>query len=82
MFAPAINELYVADSWITGLSTPPVFSYELRKRVDAKVYIPMGGASVSMTEAQWQKWPNDMNDDGDMEYILNCVAGNLGFVRK
>lgn len=77
LLPPATNEFYIADSWTTSLESPPVFSTELRFR-DGDTYTPLGGENVSMTEAQWAKWPEDADD---REYILNCITQNRGLVR-
>lgn len=70
----AANELYVADGWINSLGSAPVFSYELRLRLEES-FTPLGGSGVSMTKQQWDKWPVDANDE---EYILSCVLELLG----
>lgn len=68
-YPSAANTLFVSDTWSTTLNLPPSFSYALLKGT-----LRLAGGSVSMTPAQWAAWGSQDDED----YILSCVATNLG----
>lgn len=54
---------------------PPVGYYYELKGSDGAV---LKNGNVSMTEAQWNAWPVDADDD---EYQLDAISDNLGLTR-
>lgn len=77
MLPPAANQLWVGDSWTTGLGSPPTFVYKLQCVKDDETY-DLNYLNVSMTVTQWAKWPADADDE---KYILDALCANLGLVR-
>ena len=59
------------------LGPPPSYYYELQQVAGKEVTVLKNG-NVNMTEAQWQAWPADADDD---EVQLDAIAANLGLTR-
>jgi hypothetical protein len=83
MLAPAINTLIIADGFSCNAASTPVFSYVLAKvtpgddKADPPVpeqMVNLSQGSNAMTDEQWNNW----TDQPSEEYILSCVAENLG----
>ena len=56
------------------LGPPPSYYFQLLSE-DGTV---LKDGNVSMTEAQWNAWPADANDD---EVQLDAISANLGLIR-
>ena len=56
------------------LGPPPAYFYQLLA-ADGTV---LKDGNVSMTEAQWQAWPADADDD---KVQLDAISANLGLTR-
>jgi hypothetical protein len=60
------------------LGPPPSYYFQLQSvDADGNVTVLKDG-NVSMTEAQWNAWPADANDD---EVQLDAISANLGLTR-
>jgi hypothetical protein len=60
------------------LGPPPNYYYELQN-VDAEgVVIVLKSGNISMTDAQWNAWPANADDDNVQ---LDAISENLGITR-
>ena len=86
VYPATANTLYIRS--IT-LGPPPSYYYELQsvdvvtkeREVPNPAYVPEStdaDGNVSMTEAQWNAWPADADDD---KVQLDAISANLGLTR-
>lgn len=74
VFPTTANTLFVGDNWSNSVGSAPMFYYELRT-VSGDTSETLKNGNVQMTPVQWNAWASTADDQN---YIMSCVAKNLG----